>query len=102
MRRSKAATRSRRPPDPVDNGLDQIRVGGKRALARALTRIEAEPDAAATVALLDAAYAASRAHTVGLTGPPGVGKSTLAGSLIAAWRGSGRTVGIIAVDPSSK
>jgi len=86
----------------VTNGLDQIRDGGKRALARALARIEAEPDAAGTVALLDAAHAAARAHTVGLTGPPGVGKSTLTGALIAEWRRAGRTVGVIAVDPSSK
>ena len=83
-------------------GLDQIRVGGKRALARALTRIEAEPDAAETVALLDAAYGAARAHAVGLTGPPGVGKSTLTAVLIDQWRAAGRTVGVIAVDPSSK
>ena len=86
----------------MSNGLDQIRDGGKRALARALTRIEAEPDAPETVALLDAAYAAARAHTVGLTGPPGVGKSTLTAALIDAWRGQGRSVGVIAVDPSSK
>ena len=86
----------------MTNALDQIRDGGKRALARALTRIEAEPDAADTVALLDAAYAAPRAHTIGLTGPPGVGKSTLTAALIAEWRTAGRTVGVIAVDPSSK
>ena len=86
----------------MENGLDQIRGGGKRALARALTRIEAEPDAAGTVALLDAAYAAARAHTIGLTGPPGVGKSTLTAALIEQWRSAGRTVGVIAVDPSSK
>jgi len=82
--------------------LDQIRDGGKRALARALSRIEAAPDAPETIQLLDAAYAAARAHTVGLTGPPGVGKSTLTGALIEHWRQAGRTVGIIAVDPSSK
>ena len=86
----------------MTNALDQIRDGGKRALARALTRIEAEPDAADTVALLDAAYAAPRAHTIGLTGPPGVGKSTLTAALIEQWRSAGRTVGVIAVDPSSK
>ena len=78
----------------MTNALDQIRDGGKRALARALTRIEAEPDAADTVALLDAAYAAPRAHTIGLTGPPGVGKSTLTAALIAEWRTAGRTVGV--------
>ena len=86
----------------MTNALDQIRDGGKRALARALTRIEAEADAADTVALLDAAHAAPRAHTIGLTGPPGVGKSTLTAALIEQWRSAGRTVGVIAVDPSSK
>jgi LAO/AO transport system kinase len=102
MRRSTRVTRSLLPPDPVTDGLDQIRDGGKRALAQALSRIEAEPEAAQTMALLDAAYAAARAHTVGLTGPPGVGKSTLTGALIGQWREAGRTVGVIAVDPSSK
>jgi LAO/AO transport system kinase len=102
MRRSTRAMRSHPPLEPVTNGLDQIRDGGKRALAGALTRIEAEPDAALTVALLDAAYAAARAHTIGLTGPPGVGKSTLTAALIEHWRRAGRTVGVIAVDPSSK
>jgi LAO/AO transport system kinase len=52
--------------------------------------------------LLDASYATPRAHVVGLTGPPGVGKSTLIGALIAAWRAAGRSVGVIAVDPSSR
>jgi len=42
------------------------------------------------------------AHVVGVTGPPGAGKSTLLGALVAAWRRSGRTVAVLAVDPSSK
>jgi len=42
------------------------------------------------------------AHVVGITGPPGAGKSTLLGALVAAWRKSGRTVAVLAVDPSSK
>jgi LAO/AO transport system kinase len=41
-------------------------------------------------------------HIVGVTGPPGVGKSTLLGALVAAWRASDRTVAVLAVDPSSK
>jgi LAO/AO transport system kinase len=41
-------------------------------------------------------------HVVGLTGPPGAGKSTLLGALAAAWRADGRTVAVLAVDPSSK
>ncbi len=41
-------------------------------------------------------------HVVGVTGPPGAGKSTLLGALLAAWRAAGRTVAVLAVDPSSK
>jgi LAO/AO transport system kinase len=42
------------------------------------------------------------AHLVGVTGPPGAGKSSLLSALVAAWRGAGRTVAVLAVDPSSK
>jgi LAO/AO transport system kinase len=42
------------------------------------------------------------AHVVGVTGPPGAGKSMLLSALVAAWRGRGRTVAVLAVDPSSK
>ena len=82
--------------------LDSIRAGGKAALARALARLEQSPDAPETVALLDAAYDAPTAQVVGMTGPPGVGKSTLMNALIANWRGRGRRVACIAVDPSSR
>ena len=82
--------------------LDELRQGGKAALARALARAEAAPEEEATLALLDAAWAAPRAEVIGLTGPPGVGKSTLVSALVRAWRARGRTVGVIAVDPSSK
>lgn len=78
---------------------------GKAALARALGDIEAAPEAPATVALLDEAYASPRAaqcHVVGITGPPGVGKSTLVGALVDRWRADGKSVGVIAVDPSSR
>ena len=56
----------------------------------------------ALAALLDAACAAARAHVIGLTGPPGVGKSTLTNTLVARARARGETVGVIAVDPSSR
>lgn len=78
---------------------------GKAALARALGDIEAAPDVPATIALLDEAYASPRAaqcHVVGITGPPGVGKSTLVGALVDRWRADGKSVGVIAVDPSSR
>jgi LAO/AO transport system kinase len=82
--------------------LSDIRNGGKAALAKALAQLERAPDAAETVTLLDAAHAAPVAHVVGMTGPPGVGKSTLMNALITGWRASGRTVACIAVDPSSR
>ena len=82
--------------------LAALAAGGKAALAAALARLESAPEDADTLALLDAAYAAPRAHVVGVTGPPGVGKSTLIGALIAQWRAASLTVGIIAVDPSSR
>jgi GTPase len=44
----------------------------------------------------------ARAHVVGVTGPPGAGKSTLLGELVRAWRAAGRSVAVLAVDPSSK
>lgn len=82
--------------------LRELREGGKAALARALARVEAAPAEEATLALLDAAWAAPRAAAVGLTGPPGVGKSTLVSAFVRSWRSRGRTVGVIAVDPSSR
>ena len=76
--------------------------GRKGPLAAALARIEQEPLSPETCALLDEAFAHPIGRAIGLTGPPGVGKSTLLGALIAAYRGQGRRVGVIAVDPSSR
>ncbi|MFM8979771.1 MAG: methylmalonyl Co-A mutase-associated GTPase MeaB [Planctomycetia bacterium] len=74
--------------------------GDLRALARALTVVENEPEAGA--ALLEAlAGRTGRAHRIGVTGPPGAGKSTLVSALVTAWRKAGRKVGVLAVDPSS-
>jgi len=81
--------------------LDQIRCGGKRAVAEALARLETQPDSPETAEFLDAAFAAPKGFSLGLTGPPGVGKSTLIDAIIRAWRTTGKTIAIIAVDPSS-
>ena len=82
--------------------LAALRTDGKRALAAALAGLERDPESATSQALLDAAWREPRAHVVGVTGPPGVGKSSLCAAVVAAWRRSGKTVGVIAVDPSSR
>lgn len=81
--------------------LDQVLAGGKREIATALAMLESAPDALATADLLDAAMSAPKGLSLGLTGPPGVGKSTLIDALIRAWRATGKTIAVIAVDPSS-
>ena len=82
--------------------LAALAAGGKAALARALSALEATPQDTAVVALLDAASGAPKWVVLGLTGPPGVGKSTLTNVLVAALRTRGETVAVIAVDPSSR
>lgn len=72
--------------------------GDRRAIAQALTGVEADPGGPLAAALY---RHTGRAHVVGITGAPGVGKSTLAGELTALWRAAGRRVGVVAVDPSS-
>ena len=77
-----------------------VRAGEKRALARAITLVEnGEPLA---YDLVRDVYAdTGRAYAVGVTGPPGVGKSTLISALVRHVRGRDDTVGVISVDPSS-
>jgi LAO/AO transport system kinase len=84
----------------ADAPFGELAGGDRRPLARLLTRIEnADPSLRGE---LPALFAAGRgAHVVGVTGPPGSGKSTLVGALTGEWRRRGRRVGILAVDPSS-
>jgi LAO/AO transport system kinase len=82
--------------------LASLRAGGKAALAAMLARLEAAPESPPIVALLTEAYLAPSGQVIGLTGPPGVGKSTLAGALINLYRKQQKSVGVIAVDPSSR
>ncbi len=78
--------------------LRAFRAGDQRALARAITHCESGRGAD----LIRALYPLTgRAVTVGLTGPPGVGKSTLTSAIVAHVRAQGKTVGVISVDPSS-
>src|SRR5579884_385774 len=78
--------------------LEAFRAGDPRALARAISRCESGRGAD----LIRALYPLTgRALTVGLTGPPGVGKSTLTSALVTHVRALGKTVGVVSVDPSS-
>ena len=77
-----------------------LATGGRRPLARLLTRIE-NGDPSVRPLLPQLFAAGGQAHVIGVTGPPGSGKSTLVNALITEWRRRGRRVGILAVDPSS-
>ena len=83
-----------------DELLGGVRSGDRRALARAITLVENGDPLA--YELVRALYPETgRAYVVGVTGPPGVGKSTLIGALVRDLRARDLTVGVITVDPSS-
>jgi LAO/AO transport system kinase len=77
-----------------------VRAGDKRALARAITLVE-NSDPLAYEVVRDLYPDTGRAYTIGVTGPPGVGKSSLISALIRHVREQGSTVGVLSVDPSS-
>jgi LAO/AO transport system kinase len=77
-----------------------VRAGDRRALARAITLVE-NGDPLAYEVVHDLYPGTGHAAAVGITGPPGVGKSSLLSGLIRIARAEGKTVGVISVDPSS-
>ena len=83
-----------------DELVARLRSGDLRALSRAISIVE---DGAAGAAELLVACRSfpSRALRIGVTGPPGAGKSTLVDCLVRSFREQGKTVGVLAVDPSS-
>jgi LAO/AO transport system kinase len=90
---------SARRPSPAELA-EGVRRGDVRALARAISLLEdGDPDARELLRSLQGDGA--RAHAVGVTGPPGVGKSTLISALVSEARARGLSVGVVAVDPTS-
>src|ERR687886_2235995 len=77
-----------------------VRAGEKRALARAITLVE-NGDPLAYDLVREVYPETGRAYAIGITGPPGVGKSSLISALVRHVRGLGKSVGVISVDPSS-
>jgi LAO/AO transport system kinase len=94
------STLNRDVPAPVAELVERARRADPRAVARLISRIEdGDPDLRAVMAAL-APYTGA-AHVIGLTGSPGVGKSTTTAALVTAYRERGLRVGVLAVDPSS-
>src|SRR5690606_12916623 len=84
----------------TDTIVERFRAGNRGALSRLLSYVE--NDLPAGYRALESLYRdTGRAYVVGITGPPGAGKSTLTNALIRAYRARGKTVGVLAVDPSS-
>jgi LAO/AO transport system kinase len=80
--------------------VDGVRNADRRALARAITLVE-NSDPLAYELIRELYPETGKAYVVGVTGPPGVGKSSLLSALIRRVRGNGTSVGVISVDPSS-
>jgi LAO/AO transport system kinase len=86
--------------DRANTLCDAALAGDRRSLARLLTAVE-NRSAVAEIAMRRLYPMAGRAQLIGITGPPGAGKSTLVAALIAELRRAGRPVAVVAVDPSS-
>jgi LAO/AO transport system kinase len=84
----------------IEQLIDGVLKGDRRFIAKTITLIENDlPESQKTISLL---YPhTGKAHVVGITGPPGSGKSTLIQKLVEELRRRGKTVGVVAVDPSS-
>lgn len=89
------------PTEPsADDMVTAVLAGNRRAAARLISLVEAANPAAGPV--LRTLYAAGKdAPVVGITGPPGAGKSTIVDQLLARWRAREERVAVLAVDPSS-
>ena len=91
------AVTNRSPPAST---IDALLAGERQAIARAISHVERGNAQAVAIGAALAPHL-GRAHVVGLTGPPGAGKSTLVNALLGELLGQGLRVGVVAVDPSS-
>lgn len=82
--------------------INKIKKSGKTGLANALVEIEKNPFDKKNLSLLTQAYKSQNGNILGITGPPGVGKSSLIKNLINYYRNKKKTIAVVAVDPSSK
>jgi len=80
--------------------VEQAREGDPRAVARLISLVESGDEALPEIAAALAPHT-GQAEVIGLTGSPGVGKSTTTNELVRAYRAAGRRIGVLAVDPSS-
>ena len=95
-----ALSQTRVSGDVAAGLVDRVLDGDRLALARLMTLVEnRDPELPGVMSRLSART--GRAHVVGVTGPPGAGKSTLVDALIGRLRAGGRRIGVVAVDPSS-
>jgi len=95
-----------RLPDP-EHLAQRIMRGERAAVAHGLNLLDnklpaARDRSAGLLAALSGERGLKEGHLIGITGPPGAGKSSLLAAMIRQWRVSGRTVGVLAVDPSSR
>ncbi len=87
-------------PAKAGTELDRVRAGDTRALARLISLVEDESPRVRSV-IRELLPATGGARIIGLTGSPGVGKSTVTGALVGAFRAAGGRVAVLAVDPTS-
>lgn len=87
-------------PDDITDIIQTLQAGDIRTCARIITRVE--HDAPDSEALLRALYkSGGKSQIIGVTGPPGAGKSSLVNQLVRVWRRRMKKVAVLAVDPSS-
>jgi LAO/AO transport system kinase len=94
------ATPPAAPTSPIPALVERLKQGDRAAASRLMTVVE-NRQVGYREALRLTAPLTGRAHVLGVTGPPGAGKSTLVSALIKHYRAEGKTVGVVAVDPTS-